>query len=58
MWEGCKNYDLTINYLLHVLYLYDYYRAYMALISACSMGVGASSVEKYAMSQHDVPSII
>ena len=34
--------------MLHLLYLYDYYKAYMAWVSACSMGVGASSVIIYA----------
>ena len=47
-WEGCKNQDLTINYLLQVLYLYDYYRTHMAWVSSCSMGVATSILVIYA----------
>ena len=39
-----KSWIITINHLLHVLYLYDYYRAYTAWVSACTMSVGASSL--------------
>ena len=28
--------------MLHVLYLYDYYRGYMAWVCACTTGAGAS----------------
>ena len=29
---------------MHVLYLYDYYRGYMAWVCACTTGAGASCV--------------
>ena len=34
--------------MLQVLYLYDYYRAFMAWVSSCSMGVATSIVVIYA----------
>ena len=42
--KDIKSWIITINHLLHVLYLYDYYRAYTAWVSACTMSVGASSL--------------